>query len=80
MIVVTTNEVEGRRVVKVLGTVEGSIVRARHMGSDLMAGLRNIVGGEVHGYSRLMTEARAHGWRSGDTGLRDRRCDRGVGG
>jgi len=59
MIVVTTNEVEGRRVVRVLGTVEGSIVRARHVGSDLMAGLRNIVGGEVHGYSRLMTEARA---------------------
>lgn len=59
MIVVTTNEVEGRRVVGVLGTVDASLARAWHVGSDLMAGLGNIVGGEVHGYSRLIPEALA---------------------
>ena len=58
MIVVTTNAVEGMLTIKVLGLVRGSTVRARHVGRDLMAGLRSIVGGEVIEYTRLLAEAR----------------------
>jgi uncharacterized protein YbjQ (UPF0145 family) len=58
MIVTTTFEIPGRRVARVLGLVRGNTVRARHMGKDILAGLRNIVGGEVHEYTKLMAESR----------------------
>lgn len=58
MIVVTTDEVPGKRVVRTLGLVRGNSVRARHIGRDIMAGLRNIVGGEVHEYTKLLAESR----------------------
>ena len=50
--------IPGRRVVKHLGLVQGSTVRAKHVGRDLMAGLKNIVGGELKGYTELLEEAR----------------------
>ncbi len=50
--------VPGKRVVKHLGLVQGSTVRAKHVGRDLMAGLKNIVGGELKGYTELLEEAR----------------------
>jgi uncharacterized protein YbjQ (UPF0145 family) len=58
MIIVTTPDIEGKRITKVLGLAQGNTVRARHVGRDLMAFLRNIVGGEVGQYSRLLTESR----------------------
>ena len=58
MIVVTSEEIAGKKVVKTLGLVRGNTVRARHVGKDIMAGLRNIVGGEVHEYAKLMAESR----------------------
>ena len=58
MIVVTTDTVPDRRIVKTLGLVRGNTVRARHIGKDIMAALRNIVGGEVHEYAKLMGESR----------------------
>ncbi|MBF8268049.1 MAG: hypothetical protein HW388_1557 [Dehalococcoidia bacterium] len=58
MIVVTTDEIENRRITRVLGMVEGNTARVRNIGGDIMAGLRNIVGGEIKGYTRLLTEAR----------------------
>ena len=58
MYVVTTDTVAGYRIVKTLGFVRGNTVRARHVGKDIMAGLRNIVGGEVHEYAKLMAESR----------------------
>ena len=58
-ILATTDTVPGKRVVEVKGLVQGNAVRARHIGRDFMAGLRNIVGGEVPEYTRLMTESRA---------------------
>lgn len=58
MIVVTTHQVPGKRIVKVLGLVRGNTIRARHLGRDIMAGLRNIVGGEIHEYTKLMAESR----------------------
>jgi uncharacterized protein YbjQ (UPF0145 family) len=45
-------------VVKTLGLVRGNTIRARHVGKDILAGLRNIVGGEIHEYTKLMAESR----------------------
>lgn len=58
MIVVTTNQIEGKRIVTTLGLVRGSTIRARHIGRDIVAGLRGIVGGEVTEYTKLMAESR----------------------
>lgn len=58
MIVVSTDTVEGRRIVKVLGLVEGNTIRARHIGRDILAILKNIVGGEVSEYTKMMAESR----------------------
>ncbi|MBI4312847.1 MAG: YbjQ family protein [Chloroflexi bacterium] len=58
MIYLTTDTPEGMRVMKTLGLVNGSTVRARHIGRDIMAGLRGIVGGEVTEYTKLLAESR----------------------
>lgn len=58
IIVVTAPEIPGRRIVKTLGLVRGNTIRARHLGKDIMAGLRNIVGGEVTEYAKLLAESR----------------------
>lgn len=58
MIVVTSETIAGKKVVKTLGLVRGNTVRARHIGKDIMAGFRNVVGGEVHEYAKLMAESR----------------------
>jgi uncharacterized protein YbjQ (UPF0145 family) len=58
MLMTTTFEITGKRIVKVLGLVKGNTVRARHIGRDIMAGLRNIVGGEVIDYTKMVAEAR----------------------
>jgi len=58
MITVTSETVANHRIVKTLGLVRGNTVRARHVGKDILAGLRNIVGGEIHEYSKLMAESR----------------------
>ena len=58
MLIATTEQVEGRKVVETLGLVRGNTIRARHVGTDIVAGLRNIVGGEVTEYTKLMGEAR----------------------
>ena len=58
MIIVTTESIANKRIVRTLGLVRGNTVRARHIGKDIMAGLRNIVGGEIHEYAKLMAESR----------------------
>lgn len=58
MIVCTSSEVAGHRVVRTLGLVRGNTIRCRHVGRDIMALLRNLVGGEVSEYTKLMAEAR----------------------
>ena len=58
MIVVTTEQIEGKSITETLGLVRGSTIRARHMGRDIMAGLRNIVGGEVKEYTLMLAQAR----------------------
>jgi uncharacterized protein YbjQ (UPF0145 family) len=58
MLIVTSETVANHRIVKTLGIARGNTVRARHVGRDIIAGLRNIVGGEIHEYSKLMAESR----------------------
>ncbi|MDH3813651.1 MAG: YbjQ family protein [Acidobacteriota bacterium] len=58
MIVVSDDKIAGTRVVRTLGLVRGNTIRARHLGKDVMAVLRNIVGGEVSEYTKMMAEAR----------------------
>ena len=58
MIITTTDDIPGKRIVKVLGLVRGNTIRARHVGRDIMAGFRHIVGGEISDYTKMMAEAR----------------------
>ena len=58
MIVVTSENIAGKRIVRTLGLVRGNTVRARHVGRDILAGLRNLVGGEIHEYAKLVAESR----------------------
>ena len=57
-IVVTSPTIPGKKIVRTLGLVRGNTIRARHVGKDIMAGLRNIVGGEVTEYAKLLAESR----------------------
>jgi uncharacterized protein YbjQ (UPF0145 family) len=58
MIVTPSAGVAGHRVARTLGLVHGNTIRARHLGRDIMAGLKNLVGGEIHEYTKLMAESR----------------------
>lgn len=58
MIVTPSRQVPGHRIVRSFGLVYGNTIRARHVGKDILAGLKNIVGGEIQEYTKLMAEAR----------------------
>ena len=58
MIVVTTDTIPGKRVVRTLGLVRGNTIRARHIGKDILAGLKGIVGGEISEYTKMVAESR----------------------
>lgn len=58
MIYVTTQTIQGKEILESLGTVRGSTVRARNIGRDIFAGLKNIVGGEISEYTKLLADAR----------------------
>ncbi len=58
MIVTTNLEIAGKRVVRTIGLVKGNTIRARHLGRDIAAFFRNVVGGEVKEYTKLIAEAR----------------------
>src|SRR6201987_82204 len=60
MLVVTTENVAGHRVAEVKGQCFGVVVRSRGLGGNIMAGLRSIVGGEIHEFTQLLEEARRH--------------------
>lgn len=53
-----TESIPGRRIVEFYGVVTGNTVRAKHVGRDIMAGLKNIVGGELKGYTELLQDSR----------------------
>ena len=58
MILSTTHSVPGREIAEIVGLVRGSTVRARNVGRDIVAGLKNIVGGEIEEYTQLQADAR----------------------
>lgn len=58
MIISTTEHIAGKRVVKILGLVKGNTIRARHIGRDIAAVLRGIIGGEIIEYTKLIAESR----------------------
>ena len=58
MIIVTTDSIPGKNIKSSLGMVRGNTIRARHIGRDIVAGLRSIVGGEIIEYTKLIAEAR----------------------
>ena len=58
MIIVTTDSIPGRRVVRTLGLVKGNTIRARHVGKDILAGLKGLVGGEITEYTKMVAESR----------------------
>jgi uncharacterized protein YbjQ (UPF0145 family) len=58
MIIVNTDFVQGKKIVKTLGVVKGNTIRAKHVGKDIVANLRQLVGGELKEYTEMLTEAR----------------------
>jgi uncharacterized protein YbjQ (UPF0145 family) len=58
MIITTTETVPGKEIVEILGVVRGSTVRARNIGRDIIASLKNVVGGEVSEYTQLLADSR----------------------
>ena len=58
MIVTPAAEVAGQRIEQTLGLVRGNTIRARHLGRDIMAGLKSLIGGEIEEYTKMMGEAR----------------------
>ncbi|MFW9657788.1 heavy metal-binding domain-containing protein [Vibrio parahaemolyticus] len=58
MIYTTTDTIPGKEIAEVRGVVTGNVVQSKHIGRDLMTGLKSIVGGEIRGYTEMMTEAR----------------------
>ena len=59
MILTNIDSVPGKQIVEHFGLVQGSTIRAKHLGRDFAAGLKNIVGGELKGYTELLQESRA---------------------
>lgn len=58
ILITTTEAIAGREVIEVLGLVKGNTIQTRHIGSDIVAGLKSIIGGEIKGYVRAFTKAR----------------------
>ena len=58
MIVVNTETIPGHDILEIKGLVQGNTIRAKHLGRDIGAGLKNLVGGELTGYTELLTESR----------------------
>ena len=58
MILVTCESVPGKKITKILGLVKGNTIRARHVGKDILAGLKGLVGGEISEYTKMVAESR----------------------
>lgn len=58
MIQVTSDSIAGKKIVKVFGLVKGNTIRARHIGRDILAGFRNLIGGEITDYTKMIAESR----------------------
>lgn len=56
--ITTSGTIQGKQIVQTIGLVRGNTIRAKHIGKDIMAGLRHIVGGEIKEYAEMLTDAR----------------------
>ena len=63
MIVTTTDEIKEHKITEVMGLVRGNMVRAKNVGRDIMAGFRNLLGGEIQEYSKLLAESREESFK-----------------
>ena len=63
MIITTTEQIEGKKIKETIGLVRGSTIRAKHLGKDILAVFRGMVGGEITEYTRMMAEAREEALR-----------------
>lgn len=79
MILTTIDQLPGREIREHFGLVTGSTVRAKHFGRDFMAGLKNIVGGELRGYTELMEESRAEAMERMVAAARQKGADAVIG-
>jgi len=75
MIISTIDRIPNREITEMLGVVTGNVVKAKHVGRDIFAGLKSIVGGEIHGYSELMSEARSQAYQRMEEDARRRGAD-----
>lgn len=58
MIYTSTETIPGREIIEILGMVTGNVVQTKHVGKDIFASLKSLVGGEIHAYSEMLTQAR----------------------
>jgi len=58
LIIASTDDIPGKRIVRTIGLVRGSTVRGKHLGKDILAVLRNLVGGEITEYTKMLAESR----------------------
>jgi len=58
MIITSSETIQGKQIAQTLGLVRGNTIRAKHIGKDIMAGLRHVVGGEIKEYAEMLTDAR----------------------
>ena len=63
MIITTTSQIEGKKIINTIGLVKGSTIRAKHLGKDIMAAFRGMAGGEITEYTKMMAEAREEALR-----------------
>jgi len=57
-LITTTMEIPGKKIIKILGVAKGNTIRARHVGRDIAAGFKNLVGGEIKSYTQMTTQSR----------------------
>ena len=75
MVVTTTDSIPGKTITAVLGVVKGNTIRAKWFGKDIIAGLRQIIGGEIKEYTEMMTEAREEAMRRMEDEARKLKAD-----
>ena len=79
MIITTSQEIPGKKVSKTLGIVTGSTIRAKNIGKDIVAGFRNIVGGEIKEYTEMLTEARKEAFQRMEQNAKEVGADAVIG-
>jgi uncharacterized protein YbjQ (UPF0145 family) len=79
MMLSTTNDVPGKAVKESLGIVYGNTIRAKHLGKDIVAGLRNLVGGELKEYTEMLAEARGEAIRRMEQAAKKKGADAVIG-